>query len=223
MVVNVTDFPVMGEPSQRVSVAFTFAVPPWTLERVDSFGEQVYARAYLRGVENAGEVVVLGDGAAWIWRSFSHHYPDAVQILDYFHASEHLALVANAWYGEGTEKAKRWVEARQCDLLSDCVETVIRSIRSWKPVDDEAKEIRRKNLSYFATNKDRMRYATFKAHGYHIGSGLVESACKTVVGTRLKQSGMRWSQAGAEAMLHLRSLLLTNQNADLRSYARMLS
>lgn len=190
-----------------------------TLERVDSFGEQVYARAFRHGVENAGDVACLGDGAIWIWRSFAHHYPKAVQILDYYHASEHLGTVANAWYGEGTDAAKQWVKARQADLLSDCVESVIRSMRSWRPAEDESKEVRRLNLKYFSENKERMRYASLAANGYHIGSGLVESACKTVVGMRLKQSGMRWSQPGAEAMLHLRSLLLTNPDAQLASYA----
>ena len=92
-------------------------------------------------------------------------------------------------------------------------------MRSWKPADDESKEIRRLNLKYFSDNKNRMLYASLAANGYHIGSGLVESACKSVVGVRLKQSGMRWSQEGAEAMLSLRSLLLTNQNVDIAHYA----
>jgi len=190
-----------------------------TLERVDSFGEQVYARAFRHGVENARDVACLGDGASWIWRSFSHHYPDGVQILDYYHACEHLGIVANAWYGEGSASAKRWVEARQADLLSDCVESVIRSMRSWKPADDESKELRRLNLKYFTKNRDRMRYASLSANSYHIGSGLVESACKTVVGMRLKQSGMHWSLKGAEAMLNLRALLLTNADVNLAQYA----
>lgn len=191
-----------------------------TLERVDSFGEQVYARAFERGVEDAGDVACLGDGANWIWKSFSHHYPGAVQILDFYHASEHLSAVASAWYGEGTDAARGWMQARQTDLLSDCVESVIRSMRSWRPPDDESKEVRRLNLRYFTRNKDRMRYASLAANGYHIGSGLVESACKTVVGMRLKGSGMRWSQPGAEAMLNLRAALLTNPELDLRPYAR---
>lgn len=191
-----------------------------TLERVELFGDAVYARAFDRGVEKARDVACLGDGATWIWRSFSHHYPQAVQILDYYHASEHLGTVARAWFGEGTEKSKRWVRDRQRDLLSDCVDTVIRSIRSWRPLDDETREVRRLGIRYFIENKNRMLYATLAANGYHIGSGLVESACKTVVGMRLKQSGMRWSQSGAESMLHLRSLLLSNPDVNLSQYAR---
>lgn len=127
-----------------------------TLERVQSFGEAVYARAFDRGVEGACDVACLGDGATWIWRSFSQHYPRGVQILDYYHASEHLGTLAKAWFSEGTKKAKQWVEDRQIDLLSDCVETVIRSIRAWKPLDDELKEIRRLGLKYFTDNKDSM-------------------------------------------------------------------
>jgi len=194
-----------------------------TLERAEVFGERVYAAAFARGVENAREVIVLGDGASWIWRTFRDHYPKAVQILDFFHASEHLNEVARAWYGEGTDKAMRWVKARETDLLSDRAQTVIRSIRSWRPVEEDAIKIRRTNLAYFTRNKNRMRYATFKARGYHIGSGVVESACKTVVGQRLKQSGMHWSEVGAEAILHLRSLLLSQRTADLRPYARAMA
>jgi len=194
-----------------------------TLERVESFAGKVYTRAHDRGVENAAEVVTLGDGASWIWKSFSYHYPNAVQILDFYHASEHLHEVARAWYGDGTTRQKNWVEARRVDLLSDSVETAIRSMRSWHPTDPEAKEIRRKNLAYFETNKERMRYATFQAQGYHIGSGLVESACKMVVGQRLKQSGMRWSETGAEQIMQLRAYLLSHRDADLRPFARAIA
>jgi hypothetical protein len=191
-----------------------------TLQRTAAFGDQVYALAFDQGVENAGEIACLGDGAAWIWNSFSLHYPDAVEILDYYHATEHLDDVAKAWYGEDSEKAKCWLEARECDLLSDCVEDVIRSIWSWHPTDDKAKDIRRVELGYFEKNKDRMLYASLKANGYHIGSGLVESACKTIVTQRLKQSGMRWSEPGAESMVHLRSFLLSNRSADISRFAR---
>jgi hypothetical protein len=191
-----------------------------TLERSEAFGEQVYALAFDRGVQKADDVACLGDGAAWIWNSFSHHYPDAVQILDYYHASEHLDDVAKAWYSEDADKAKCWLEARKLDLLSDCVETVIRSIRSWCPADEKAKEVRRVELGYFMKNKNRMLYATLKDNGYHIGSGLVESACKTIVTQRLKQSGMRWSEPGAEHMVHLRSFLMSDRSADISRFAR---
>jgi hypothetical protein len=191
-----------------------------TLQRTEAFGGQVYAVAFDCGVERADDIACLGDGAAWVWKSFSHHYPDAVQILDCYHAYEHLDEVAKAWYGEDTDKAKCWLEARKVDLLSDCVETVIRSIHSWHPVDDEAKAIRRRELGYFEKNKGRMLYATLKSNGYHIGSGLVESACKTIVTQRLKQSGMRWSESGAEHMVHLRSFLMSDRSADISRFAR---
>ena len=139
-----------------------------------------------------------------------------MHILDFYHASEHLGRVASAWYGEGTDAAREWVEARQNDLLSDCVESVIGSMRSWIPADEESRELRRLNIIYFSENKHRMRYASFAANGYHIGSGLVESACKTVVGTRLKGSGMRWGRPGAQAMLSLRAALLRYLDLDLR-------
>ena len=191
-----------------------------TLERTEAFGDSVYALAFDCGVETANDVACLGDGAAWIWKSFSYHYPDAVQILDCYHAYEHLGTVARTWYADDPDKARCWLESRKTDLLSDGVETVIRSIRSWQPTDEDAKEIRQREIAYFQKNKARMMYATLKANGYHIGSGLVESACKTVVTQRLKQSGMRWSERGAETMMHLRSHLLSNRNDDLSTYAR---
>jgi hypothetical protein len=89
-----------------------------------------------------------------------------------------------------------------------------------RQVDDKAKEVRRVELGYFEKNKDRMLYATLKENGYHIGSGLVESACKTIVTQRLKQSGMRWSEPGAESMVHLRSFLLSDRSADISRFAR---
>jgi len=207
---------VQNEGKTKISNAKYMA----TLERTAAFGDQVYALAFDQGVENANDLACLGDGATWIWNSFSLHYPDAVQILDYYHATEHLDDVAKAWYGEDSEKAKCWLEARELDMLSDCVEDVIRSIWSWHPTDDKAKDIRRVELGYFEKNKYRMLYASLKANGYHIGSGLVESACKTIVTQRLKQSGMRWSEPGAESMVHLRSYLLSDRSADISRFAR---
>ncbi len=191
-----------------------------TLERTKAFGDQMYALAFDQGVENAKELACLGDGATWIWNGFSQHYPDAVQILDYYHATEHLSDVGKAWYGEGSDMAKRWLEARELDLLSDCVEDVIKSIRSWHPADEDAKEIRRVELVYLEKNENRMLYATFRANGYHIGSGLAESACKTLITQRFKQSGMRWSEPGAENVAHLRSYLLSDRQADISRFAR---
>lgn len=132
-------------------------------------------------------------------------------------------LVSNAQYLATLERVEGFGDQVYSAAFARGVETVIRSIQSWQPEDEDAREVRRKNLAYFINNKQRMRYATFKARTYHIGSGLVESACKTVVGQRLKQSGMRWSEPGAEAVLSLRALLLTDRAADLRPYARAIA
>jgi len=117
-----------------------------TLERTAAFCDSVYALAFDCGVENARDIACLGDGAIWIWKGFTEHYPNAIQILDCYHAFEHADTVAKAWYGD-TDKAKCWLEARKLDLLSDCVETLIRSIRSWQPIDDESKEIRQREIA----------------------------------------------------------------------------
>lgn len=192
-----------------------------TMGNSEAIGDRIYALAFSRGVEKAKEVIVVGDGAPWIWNQAQANFGGCVQILDFYHATEHLADVANAWYGTDNPKAAKWLTERKGDLLEGRFDRVIRSIRAWKPGEQEDVKVRNDNLAYFTRNKERMRYDQFRARGLHIGSGIAESSCKSLVQARLKQSGMHWTVEGAESILQLRRLWIDMPDADFARYARM--
>ncbi len=180
------------------------------------FDQLLYGLARQSGLEQAKQIVVLGDGAAWIWKLADAHFPGAVQIVDLYHAQEHLWQVARAVYGPQTEAATVWAK-QACDLLvHGKIEELLAAIAALPPIAPEPGESRsvpEKAVDYFTTNAERMRYPTFRAQGMHVGSGIAEAACKTVVATRLKRSGMRWTPDGLDALLPLRTSVL-NQTYD---------
>lgn len=192
-----------------------------TFGNAEAIGDKLYALAFKRGVQRCRDVVVLGDGGRWIWNQAESNFPKATQILDFYHAAEHLSDVAKAWYGAETPKAAKWLWDRCEDFLEGRWEKALRSIRAWKPVEEEDIKIKQDNLGYFKRNRERMRYDEYLAKGMHIGSGIAESACKCLVQARLKQSGMRWTENGAESMLQLRRLWLDAPHTDFGQYARM--
>jgi hypothetical protein len=192
-----------------------------TMSRAEKFGELLYLEAVRRGVHYAERVVFVADGAAWIWNLAAHHFPGCVEIVDWYHATQHLWEVANSWYGQGSKKAKNWIKRNKARLMEDGVSRVISSIRQWKPIDEDAQKVKRENLHYFTTNAARMLYAGFRNSGYNIGSGSVESACKQYGHGRLKQAGMRWKLDGIEAVAHLRSALLNDRTENILEAARI--
>lgn len=156
------------------------------------------AEAHLRSV------VVLGDGAHWIWDLAAEHFgAERIEIVDYWHATEHVWTVGRALYGDRTEPADSWAEAWCVDLLEHGPEPWLAALRLVEPPDAAAAEVVRMERGYFTTNAARMAYPTFRARGLPIGSGAVESAAKHVVQVRMKRSGMRWSDAGGQAVLAL--------------------
>lgn len=191
-----------------------------TMERAEGFGELLYLEAMRRGLNNAQTVVFVADGATWIWNLAGHHFSNAVEIVDWYHATQHLWEVAHAWYGEG-KKADAWVKNNKTRLMEDGVGRVISSIKQWKPVDDDAQTIKRENLHYFITNANRMLYATFELNGFYIGSGSVESACKQYGQGRLKGAGMRWKRHGIETIAHLRSAVLNKRTGNILEAAKI--
>lgn len=192
-----------------------------TMGDSEAIGDRVYSLAFRRGVERAGQVVVLADGGRWIWKQARENFPEAVQILDFYHASEHLAEIARARYGSEGPKANRWLGKRKTDFLEGRFERAMKSIKAWRPTDAEHVELKRQNIGYFARNSKRMHYEQYLAAGLHIGSGIAESACKCLVQARLKQAGMRWSPEGAASMLQLRRLWLDSPQANFGQYAAM--
>jgi hypothetical protein len=157
-----------------------------------------------------GTMVFINDGASWIWKWVEDAYPRAVQILDYFHAMEYLTGFANAHYADPVQK-KEWVKTMQELLDKDQVEKVIEAHRkiknTGKPIKGEPKEKLNDLLSYYENNKTRMLYGTYRNKGYLVGSGPIESANRDVIQKRLKLSGQRWTEQGAQNMACLRAFM----------------
>jgi len=180
-------------------------------EGPEQFGARLYQEAARRGVEGAQERIAIADGAPWTWKVVEEHFPGAVQILDFYHAVQRLHQVGRAVYGEGSARAGDWAEANRRRLWEGRVGDVLRSLRAVRPTTGEGREAVRLALGYFQVNRHRMHYPSYRARGYHIGSGVVEAACKTVAAARCKRSGMRWSKQGVQSVLNLRCLLLNGR------------
>ncbi|MEI6350665.1 MAG: ISKra4 family transposase, partial [Verrucomicrobiota bacterium] len=163
------------------------------------------------GMGSALKLVFIGDGAAWVWEVARVNFPGAVHILDFYHAAEHLAELCGALYGEASEKSKLQDDLWRTRLKEDGIDEVIAAARAALPRNGPRRKKAKKQIAYLQRNRDRMLYATFRAAGYFIGSGVVEAGCRTVVGQRLKQSGMFWSSPGAQNVLSVRSALLSNR------------
>jgi hypothetical protein len=168
-----------------------------------SFGARVWAEAAQRGVLEAREVVVVGDGAHWIWNLAEEYFPGAVQILDWYHATEYLWSAAEAIYGAGSELAKRWVAEQETKLWEGKVAEVLTSLQAQVHAGTAVEE----TLTYYTNHQARMRYDEYRARGMQIGSGTIESGCAHVLGARLKQAGMIWNREGAQAVAKVRTWL----------------
>jgi hypothetical protein len=189
-------------------------------EAAQSFGSRLYMAAAQAGVQVARETVVIGDGAEWIWNLADHHYLGATQIVDVWHACEHIHALARVCYGEGDEGGKRWAQRHCRGLKEKGPRTLLRALKRMQSKDGEQREAIRREIGYFERNAARMAYPRFRRQGMMIGSGPVEAACKVVVGQRLKQAGMRWSEAGADAVLATRAALLSGQQGLIHQAAK---
>lgn len=182
-----------------------------SMDRVDDFGLWLRREAIGRGMGEAKKLVLLVDGASSLEKLGRDYFPGCTQIVDFYHGLEHLEEVLKLlWEKSDPEFKKRrslWIKL----LLKDGVERVIAQGRSIAATRSNATEIE-KALGYFERNKERMRYGTFRALGYFIGSGVIEAGCKSVVGSRCKQSGMFWSTSGAEHVLAFRCIHQSRRN-----------
>lgn len=183
------------------------------MAEAEDFGRLMYLTGVQRGADRAEELVFIADGAHWIWNLVEEHFPHAIQIVDWYHATEYIWKVAHAAYGEGSDLAKAWANQRLTELWQGEFDKVLTAFRKRvKPGqnDDPAQ----KALTYFQNNEHRMRYPEFRAKGYQIGSGTIESGCKRVIGARLKQAGMIWSLQGARQVIKARAMFLSNEWDD---------
>jgi hypothetical protein len=175
------------------------------IETAEEFGKRLYLEAWKRGWSRAEKKVVMGDGAEWIWNLAELHFPGAVQIVDLYHARQHLWELARKLYPNDEVNQRVWIKVHQKRLLDKGkIEKLVVAIRSIHSTNPEVGEKIRTEADYFETNAERMRYPQFRRQHLFVGSGVIEAGCKTVIGSRLKQSGMFWTVRGANAILALR-------------------
>lgn len=191
------------------STSYTGAIEP-----VEAFGQRIYQEAKRRGLDRSKEVCVLGDGALWIWNIAEEQFYGATQIVDLYHAREHYWYVAKACFSQNKDKQHQWAEARRQELDEGKVEDVIDAIKKLFPLRGHDRESCEREIGYFEKNRERMRYADFRKRGLFVGSGVLEAGCRTVIGQRLKQSGMHWTVRGANSIIALRCILLSNRWED---------
>ena len=174
-----------------------------TFEPAAVFGGMVKAEGIRRGADHVRQLTILGDGAAWIWGIAADKFPEATQIVDLFHAREHLNSLTRSLEFMLGDRKDQWLAARLEDLDYGDIDGIEAAVRTY-PLEGVKKDEVEKELGYFLNNAPRMRYRWFRSRGLFVGSGVVESGCKAVIGQRLKLSGMRWTVAGADAIATLR-------------------
>jgi len=187
----------------------------------DPFGQTLWTQIVASGADRARHVVWLGDGADWVWSLKDEHLPHAVEVLDFYHARDHLHTVARTLWVKSVSRRRRWVDVQERRLLNGRRNHVLRELRrharSLGPppggvADDDPRKVLADNLRYFENNASRMHYDVYRRKGYPIGSGVVESGCKHVIAQRMKiTASMSWSRKRAEAILQLRGLVRSRQ------------
>ena len=181
------------------------------IETAAEFGNRIYLEAGNRGWSRAVKKVVIGDGAAWIWNNADRHFPGTMQIVDQFHARQHLWDVARLIHPGDLPRQKQWILRHQPKLDGGNIEHLVRFLRGIHASPPAIAELIRIEAAYFEHNSERMRYPEFRRQHLFVGSGVVEAGCKTVIGSRLKQSGMFWTVRAANAIIALRCCHLNNR------------
>lgn len=193
------------EQAHGVKMAYT-----GVLGNADAFGRALWALAVAHDIPQAADLSVTADGAEWIWNLVADYFPQSTQIVDWYHACEHLSQAAQALYPNDETAAQRWAEQHRQDLYLGAIHTLTAPLEQ-ADLPTEA--------HYFHTHQRRMQYHDFREQGYPIGSGTVESGIKRYK-ARLTGAGMRWSRPAAECMLTIRSAVLTGDFDALWDAAR---
>jgi len=196
-----------GQPEVRLS-RHSYRAGLWDAKE---FAKQQWAEGCRRGLERTKHLVSVNDGALWIWLIVQMCWAPCVEILDWWHLVEKLWDVAAVWFSQDAAVTTGWVESQKSQVWQRGGRPVIHAIRQLCPRGQPLPEKVRLTVGYIFNHRRRMHYQQFRQVGYPIGSGTVESACKLVMQERMKQAGMRWSRQGAQAMLALRSVLLSNR------------
>lgn len=174
------------------------------------FGDLLWASGLQRNADHALELIFIGDGAAWIWRLVEQHFPDAIQIVDWFHACEYLVDVAHHAYPE-VQARHNWLTTVRTALWEGELDTVIAACHAHTPSGpDPGDHPAQRAVTYFTNNRHRMDYPTYRANGYQIGSGTIESAAKQIVSQRMKVPGAIWNLESARSVAKARAAFLSD-------------
>ncbi len=183
------------------------------IENAEEFGRRIYTETLRRGWDRALKKVVLGDGALWIWALVELLFPGAIQIVDLYHALQHLWTVAALLCPADDGRQRRWIMVQQNRLEKGQVAKIVATLRTLAVDLPKLSQPLQTEADYFDRNAERMRYPEFRSQGLFVGSGVIEAGCKTV-GARLKRSGMFWTVRGANAILALRCQMLSGEFDD---------
>ena len=201
--------PTRDPGSITYSAAIESAATLDTSSELSDFAARVLREASRRGFAEATRQVVLGDGSPWIWNTASELFPEATQILDRFHAKEHLSTVGKVIFGD-REAGKAWIQQRYDELDGGRLSSLVQALHPYARQYQEAREC----IHYLWNNRRRMRYPKFRQQGFCTSTGVVEAGCKVVIGTRLKRAGMHWTVKGANAIIALRCSKLSGRFED---------
>jgi hypothetical protein len=180
-------------------------------EEAADFMVRVRQEAFRRRMADALLLVLLGDGAAWIWEQGQKCFPMAFQILDLYHALEHLATLSKLLEPQADTAQALWRDWKEQFLVDEVAQVLDQARERAAQRTGPTAKLADKEIGYFEHNRSRMLYGTYRALGFFYGSGVVEAGCKNVIGGRCKGSGMLWSVAGATHVLDLRCSLYGNQ------------
>lgn len=176
----------------------------------EAFGRMVWAEAVRREFPEAGDSVILGDAAAWIWNLCGEHFSSSRQLVDWYHAKEHLFTVANVVFGEGSAKAQQWVKAMETPLYQGHATRIAEEVKSLAQTHRRVSKALRTEAGYFQNNQRRMHYQETREDGFPIGSGMVESGIKQFR-TRFTGPGMRWNRESVDRVLPIRAAIMSNR------------
>jgi hypothetical protein len=200
---------VEGKPEPEVRLrGHSYCAGLW---EAPVFKEQQWAEGWRRGIQRAQRIVAVSDAALWIWNLIATCYAPCVQIIDWWHALQHVWAIVFAAYDPGSEAAQAWGVQLKEYLWSGRIRTLFQALRERWPRGEEWPEALHQAVGYLFRQRRRLNYQAFRQAGYPVGSGTVESACKVVVQERLVQAGMRWSRPCAQALLALRCALLSGR------------
>ncbi len=184
------------------------------IESSEQFGWRIYAEAVRRELFNAERTVVLGDGAEWVRTVAEHHFPGSIHIIDLYHARQHVSDLCKILFHLDEKQLTRHRIRWWTHMDEGRIEKILHEANLNLPLHGEAKQKAKAEIAYLDKNKERMRYAEFRRQGLFVGSGVVEAGCKTLIGLRMKQSGMEWSLRGANAIIALRCMIQSGRLQD---------